>query len=113
MESYITIQKLGTGSLSDVWKVKTKDNSKFAAMKVAEVGLNYEEILNEIDILKQVQHDHVVKYLDSFSLARGNPCLIMEYCDQGSLQDFIVSLHNIPYPRHFRPLTNIGRPLLF
>ena len=59
-------------------------------MKIAEIGLNYETMLNEIDILKQVDHENVVKYLDSFSLARGNPCLVLEFCEQGSLQNFIV-----------------------
>ena len=83
--------ELGSGSVSEVWKIKTRNEElKFAVLKIAEIGLNYETILNEIDILKQVDHENVVKYLDSFSLGRGNPCLVLEFCEQGSLQNFIV-----------------------
>ena len=35
-------------------------------MKIAEVGLNHETIFNEIDVLKEVDHENIVKYLDSF-----------------------------------------------
>ena len=83
--------ELGSGSVSEVWKIKTRNEElKFAVLKIAEIGLNYETMLNEIDILKQVDHENVVKYLDSFSLGRGNPCLVLEFCEQGSLQNFIV-----------------------
>ena len=88
--------ELGSGSVSEVWKIKTRnEESKFAVLKIAEIGLNYETMLNEIDILKQVDHENVVKYLDSFSLARGNPCLVLEFCEQGSLQNFIVNYYII------------------
>ena len=80
--------------LPKVWKVR-KNNlngiSDYAVMKIAEYGLNYEKILNEIDILRDLDHENVVRYLDSYDFPEGNPCLILEYCDQGSLQNFIVS----------------------
>ena len=85
--------ELGSGSVSEVWKIKTRNEEfveEFAVLKIAEIGLNYETMLNEIDVLKQVDHENIVKYLDSFSLARGNPCLVLEFCEQGSLQNFIV-----------------------
>ena len=91
MDSYSLISKLGSGCLGEVWKVENKKDSKVAVMKIAEVGLNYEKILNEIDILKQVDHENVVKYLDSIIFPKGNPCLVLEFCEQGSLQNFIVS----------------------
>ena len=81
--------ELGSGSVNEVWKIKTS-NEDLAVLKISEIGLNYETMLNEINILKQVDHENVVKYLDSFSLARGNPCLVLEFCEQGSLQNFIV-----------------------
>ena len=80
--------------LTKVWKVRKNSlngASDYAVMKIAEYGLNYEKILNEIDILRDLDHENIVRYLDSYTFPKGNPCLILEYCDQGSLQNFIVS----------------------
>ena len=47
--------------------------------------------LNEVELLKKSQHDHVIKYYESFKcINTGYLCIVMEYCDNGTLTNFIA-----------------------
>ena len=48
---------------------------------------------NEVELLKKAQHDHVIKYYVSFKgINTGNLCIVMEYCDKGTLANFIANV---------------------
>ena len=94
MEKYLSIKKLGSGSFGEVWKVKRDPPSsewQVAAMKVIK---NPEaKAWNEVELLKKSQHEHVIKYYHSFKSANsGNLCIVMEYCDKGTLADYVVGV---------------------
>ena len=40
---------------------------------------------DEVEILRKFHHKGIVKYLTSFTNPRGSLCIVMEFCDYGSL----------------------------
>jgi serine/threonine protein kinase len=95
LAKYEKIQKLGNGYFGEVWKVKRDPPSsewQYAAMKI--IKDPEPSAWNEVDLLKKSQHKHVIKYYDSFKGVSGNLCIVMEYCDMGTLTDKIgVSMY--------------------
>ena len=87
IENYQKIQRLGKGSYSSVYKVMKKNTNIFRAMKV--IPKNYQkdndEILREIDILKNLDHPNVMKIYE-FLEDEKNYYLIQEFCDEGDLE---------------------------
>jgi len=94
--------KLSEGGFGEVYKVKKKylnqiQNSPEYALKI----YNKEDlskgnidkssiILSEINILSLLNHEHIVKYENSFEDNK-NKYLLMEYCNKGSLESLIKS----------------------
>ena len=54
---------------------------------------------DEINILKNLHHKSIVKYLTSFRGPGGSLCIVMEYCDHGTLTSAVkvctVSIHSM------------------
>ena len=48
------------------------------------------ESQDEVDILRKYHHSGIVKYLTSFTDIRGPLCIVMEYCDYGSLSKTVM-----------------------
>ena len=44
---------------------------------------------DEIKILKELNNKYIVKYLTSFREPHGSLWIVMEFCDKGSLSNFI------------------------
>ena len=94
--------KLSEGGFGEVYKVKKKylnqiQNSPEYVLKI----YNKEDlskgdidkssiILSEINILSSLNHEHIVKYENSFE-DKKNKYLLMEYCNKGSLESLIKS----------------------
>ena len=90
IENYQKIQRLGKGSYSSVYKVMKKNTNIFRAMKV--IPKNYQkdndEILREIDILKNLDHPNVMKIYE-FLEDDKNYYIIQEFCDEGDLDTIL------------------------
>ena len=88
---YPKIQKLGRGAFGEVWKVKRDPPSsewQIAAMKI--IKNPGASAWNEVEFLKKSQHENVIKYYESFKCANtGDLCIVMEYCDKGTLANLI------------------------
>lgn len=53
-------------------------------------SLKIEQVQQEIDILKKVEHKNIIKYLDcSDTSYLGKPYIIFEFVENGSLKDVI------------------------
>jgi calcium-dependent protein kinase len=94
-ENYQLIKRLGEGSYGVVWKVKHLLTDNDRAMKRINKNskTNKEterEILNEIEILKQMDHPNIVKIFEFYNSPEGY-FLITEYCTGGELFDEIVA----------------------
>ena len=63
---YEKIKKLGEGSFGDVWLVRHKITGKQSEMKIIEKSpySNEKQIINEIEILKKLDHPYILKILE-------------------------------------------------
>ena len=96
-QDYEEIKLLGAGSFAKVLLVKHKITGKTRAMKIikkknllisssesSSTGSTDIEILNEINILKQIDHPNVVKIFEFYN-SNDAYYLITEYCEGGEL----------------------------
>jgi calcium-dependent protein kinase len=85
---YKKIKIIGTGGFGEVWLVKNKNLNKNFAMKIIKKRkkseLDEKEILNEISILKSLDHPNILKILDFFN-TNENFNIITEFCPDGEL----------------------------
>ena len=92
---YSKIKILGTGTFGEVWLVKHKDLKKEFAMKLIKKKENKpseeKEILNEIQILKNLDHPKILKIIDFFSTPKLY-YIITEYCPDGELFNEIIKV---------------------
>ena len=92
LSNYIIEKQLGKGTYGVVYKVKKKDDNKIYVLKqISLIGLTQaqkEEVKLEAQVLSKIKSKYVVKYYDSFE-EEGKLNIIMEYCDNGDLNDFI------------------------
>ena len=92
-DSYKIMEKLGEGSYGTVWKVKQRKTNLIRAMKKITKNTNSKsetvnEIINEIELLKKLDHPNIVKIFEFFIEPDGY-YLITEYCGGGELFDAI------------------------
>ena len=83
---YEKIKKLGEGSFGEVWLVRHKILGKEFAMKIIQKSpdSNINQIKNEIEILKQLDHPNILKILE-FHLTNDKFYIITDYCSDGEL----------------------------
>merc|ERR1711957_14894 len=101
-ENYDIKKKLGEGSYGVVWKVEHKQTGLTRAMKKIiknqrSKNDSEREILNEINILKKMDHPNIVKIFEFYNTPEGY-YLITEFCQDGELFNEIVD--NAPFPEH-------------
>ena len=84
---------LGKGAFGEVWLVKNNELQKDYAMKIIKKTSNSEseerEIMNEISILKTLDHPKILKILDFYSTSKLY-YIITEYCPNGELFNEII-----------------------
>ena len=86
-DNYEITKSIGDGAFGQVFEVKHKISGSIRAMKVIkkdESTNNDEEVLNEINILKRMDHPNVIKIFE-FYIDKENYYLITEYCNGGDL----------------------------
>ena len=83
---YQKIKLLGEGSYGEVWQVRHKTLGKDFAMKIIEKSPNCQvnEIKNEIEILKQLDHPNILKIID-FLVSSDKFYIITDYCSKDGL----------------------------
>ena len=90
---YIKKKILGRGSFGIVYLVKQRYLSRYFAMKVIKKSATKakeeeENLMNEVDILRKLDHPNIVKITDFYSL-KTEYNIITEYCQEGELFDEI------------------------
>ena len=98
-ENYDIKKKLGEGSYGVVWRVEHKQTGLLRAMKkiikdTRSRNESEKEILNEINILKKMDHPNIVKIFEFYNTPEGY-YLITEFCSDGELFNEIVD--NAPF----------------
>ncbi|KAG2368496.1 kinase-like domain-containing protein [Suillus spraguei] len=105
LELYEPLDIIGNGSFGIIRKVRRKSDGQILARK----ELNFErmsdrdrkQIVAEVNILKDLHHDHIVRYHDRHvDRDAGILYILMEYCGGGDLSTVIkqAQKHNRPVP---------------
>ena len=93
-EDYIQMNFLGEGSFASVYKVKNRYTGEPRAMKVIKKSQNCsdstdQEIINEINILKKMDHPNILKIFEFYS-NKDTYSIVTELCYEGELFNEIV-----------------------
>ncbi|CAD8066872.1 unnamed protein product [Paramecium sonneborni] len=95
-DHYITGKVLGEGAFGKVWKVTHKKTKLDRAMKQLKktsiLKEDKEKLFSEMNILKNLDHPHIVKLYELFEDDK-NYYLVTEYCSGGELFDRIKSMN--------------------
>ncbi|EGD83157.1 NEK protein kinase [Salpingoeca rosetta] len=92
MEAYTLVERVGRGAEGTVWLVKHRQlpRRRFVMKKIW-IGAKKRSSLQEAEILKKLDHRHVIKYYDSFLDKAGEHlCIITDYCAGGNLDQKIT-----------------------
>lgn len=98
---YMLGDEIGKGAYGRVYKGLDLDNGDFVAIKqvslenIAQEDLNI--IMQEIDLLKNLNHKNIVKYLGSLK-TKSHLHIILEYVENGSLANIIKPNKFGPFP---------------
>ena len=92
-DEYDLKEKLGEGSFGTVYKVIQRKTNYLRAVKaIKKKYVEKNEFLNEIELLKTVDHPHIIKIFDCY-YDKTFYYLIEEYCSGGDLFDYIQKEH--------------------
>ena len=97
LEDFELLSSLGEGGCGMVIKVRSLINQKIYAMKIINLEKNEENkeyFISEIEMLKKLNHQNIVKYYTSFQ-KENQIYIIMEYLEYGDLNDYINLLLNL------------------
>ena len=98
-----TVRTLGSGAFGSVdlctvekWKSYARKGEQVAVKKFLSVS-DDEIAEKEAMVLEKFYHPNIVRYLDHFKNAKGQLSIVMEYCDMGTLEDFLTTIEG-PFP---------------
>ena len=104
MKDYVLTEKLGSGTYATVYKGYRKVTLENSSREIVAVKCitkkslsksSVENLLREIEILKGLDHEHIVKLKD-FDWDQDNIYLILEYCSGGDLSKYIQRYKRLP-----------------
>ena len=100
LDYYDVLKKLGKGTFGTVYKIMHKTTGTIRAMKVIpknsmKRGFTDDDIIQEINILKTLEHPHIIKLYEFFTF-KDNYYLINEFCTEGDLSDKLSKLRKLP-----------------
>ena len=91
------VKTLGSGAFGcvDLCTVEVEKNyakrGKKVAVKRIKTVTDAEMAKKEALVLNKLNHHFIVRYLDNFKDNLGQLCIVMEYCDEGTLEDYLSS----------------------
>lgn len=92
-ERYELIRQIGVGGFAVVWKVRDLRTDTFLAIKIyaPEKGLDntgVEEFKSDYQRTQHLRHPRLLTP-NYFDICEGSPYLVMELCEQGSLENYL------------------------
>ncbi|GLE10382.1 hypothetical protein PINS_up022483 [Pythium insidiosum] len=94
MDAYETVRVIGKGSFGVVTQILRKSDKKALVWKEVNYGAMSEKekqlIVSEVNILRELRHPHIVRYLDRVIDKQATKIyIVMEYCEGGDLSQYI------------------------
>ncbi|XP_060071832.1 uncharacterized protein LOC132551669 [Ylistrum balloti] len=90
-EKYKMLEKIDEGSFGDIFTLQTLTGGRvFVLKQIAYRGslLANEYIVGEIECLRKLKHDHIIKFEEVF-ISSNSVNLILEYAENGNLEDYL------------------------
>jgi myosin-light-chain kinase len=80
------------GKFGEVKRCREKSTGRFLAAKFVSVAKDQEkkDVLNEIEIMKALQHPRLIQLYDAFESANKQVCLILELINGGELFERVI-----------------------
>ena len=98
------VRTLGSGAFGcvdlctvEVEKTYAKKGDQVAVKRFFSISKR-EMAKKEIMILMKLKHEFIVAFLDHFKDSMGRLAIVMEFCDEGTLEDFLTACPFKPYP---------------
>ena len=91
------VKTLGSGAFGSVDLCTIEEDKSYAkkgdqvAVKRMKAVSDTEMAKKEALVLNKLDHHFIVRYLDNFKDNLGQFCIVMEYCDKGTLEDWLSS----------------------
>ena len=112
------VKTLGSGAFGcvDLSSVVVEKPYATVGEKVAIKRFNVsdaEMAKKEAEVLKRLDDEFIVRYLDIFLNAKRQFCIVMEYCEHGTLEDYLKKFEPIPEYFFWRLIWQFSKVLTF
>lgn len=77
---FLLERRAGSGGMGDVYRARDGQTGEVVALKVLRAGASDARFRREIQILSELRHPRIVRYVDSGEI-EGDPYLVMEWLD--------------------------------
>eukprot|EP01107_Rhizomastix_libera_P012711 TRINITY_DN3269_c0_g1_i2.p1 TRINITY_DN3269_c0_g1~~TRINITY_DN3269_c0_g1_i2.p1 ORF type:complete len:382 (-),score=92.48 TRINITY_DN3269_c0_g1_i2:131-1276(-) len=86
--SFQFLNKIGEGSFGTVWRAEFIKTGKIYAIKKVAISEVKEELINEVEIMRHLSHQNIVKFYGSWKQKKFLH-LVMEYCEAKSVGEIM------------------------
>lgn len=95
---YKDMRKIGEGSTGDVFVARNSKTDELIAIKKMQINSeNVKLLTSEIEIMKDVNHPNIIKFIEAFIVDENQLWVVMEYMDGGCLTDILEQFESVQF----------------
>ena len=94
-EHYNRIQTIGQGAYGKAYLVQAESDGAYAVIKQVDIAdmdqAERKATLREAKVMEVLHHPNIVGFKEVYKTKKGILCIVMEYCDDGDADEFIIA----------------------